>query len=113
MEISLTKEAEYLLCSLYSAYRARLKTMSNELAPIFGPPEVIQSELCNDWSESEIIDAAFELSSFGLVLLSFGDDSFDTLILKSAAISMMEHRYGDKLDKLLSRIAALRSFLLP
>lgn len=112
METQLTNDAEYLLCVLYEAYRQRRN--NGELTPdakVFGDPEEIQSKYCSNWLPSDIEEAGRELSRSGLVVCDWGDDTFDTLILESAGIAMMERRFADKADKLLERIATLRTII--
>ena len=113
METRLTDDADFLLCILYDAYKQRRKNGESAFdARIFGDPESIQESYCQTWPTDDIVDAAFELSQAGLVTYLPCDDSFDTLVLERSGTSMMEHRFGDKMDKLLSRISELRSILL-
>ena len=113
MENRLSNDADFLLCVLYDAYRQRRKNGESAFdARIFGDPEDIQESYFPTWPTDDIVDAAFELSRAGFVVYAPGDDAFDTLVLERSGISMMEHRFGDKIDKLLSRISELRGIFL-
>lgn len=110
--VRLTDDADYLLCALYEAYRQRRKDgKSIDDAKWFGGPESIQSDYCPLWPTDDIKEAACELHGAGLVNCLFSNNSFSELFLESAGISMMEHRFADKLDKLAEHIATLRKLL--
>lgn len=111
-EIRLTDDAEYLLCVLYDAYRLRRKNGESSFdSRFFGDSECIQEEYIPQWSTDDIDDTARELSRNGLVACLFANDTVAELALEREGISLMEHRFGDKLDKLTQRIASLRGIL--
>ncbi len=111
-EIRLTDDAEYLLCILYDAYRLRRKNgrLSSD-SRIFGGSEYIQENYIPQWPTDDIEDVARELSRNGLVKCLFADNLVYELILEREGIALMEHRFGDKLDKLTQRITSLASML--
>lgn len=111
-EIRLTDDADYLLCVLYDAYRLRRKNGESSFdSRFFGNSECIQEDYIPQWPTDDIDDAARELSRNGLVACLFANDTVAELALEREGISHMEHRFGDKLDKLTQRIASLRSIL--
>ena len=111
--IRLPQDAEYLLCELYNAYRTRRKNgMTSDKAKLFGGSKSIQSEFVQQWPTNDIDEAARELSRSGMVKCVYGDNTVSRCILLSDGIIYMEHRFGDKLDQLVQRIAALRTAII-
>lgn len=111
-EIRLTDEADYLLCTLYDAYLMRRKNGESAFdARIFGDSESIQSDYIPQWPTDDIDDAARELSRKSLVNCLFADDTIATLAIEREGISLMEHRFSDKRDRLIQRIATLRALI--
>lgn len=108
--IRLTKNAEYLLCVLYSSYSQRVRSgESSSSAKSFGGSGQIKDNLIKNWTVDDVDEAVRELSRKDLVSAFFSDNSVWNCSLSSDGISYMEHRFGDKFDQLMSRIAALRS----
>lgn len=113
IEMRLTDEADYMLCVLYDAYKLRRKNGESSLeARLFGDSEYIQENYIQQWPTDDIDDAARELSQKGLASGLFADNTLAEFALERDGIAFMEHRFGDKLDKLSQRINALRSMLL-
>ena len=113
MDIMLTQDAEYLLCELYSAYVASRKNgESSETARFFGSSERIQGDYIQHWSTHDIDDAARTLVREGMLIAQFADNELNESYLADDGIAYMEQRFGNKLDKLLQRIATLRAILL-
>lgn len=111
-EIRLTDDADYLLCVLYDAYRSRRKNGESSFdSRLFGGSECIQEDYIQQWPTDDIDDAAGELAESELVSCLFADNTLVELALERKGIAFMEHRFGDKLDKLTQRIASLRSIL--
>lgn len=109
-DIRLTQDAEYLLCELYNAYRIRRKNgMTSDNAKHFGGSAAIQSEFIQQWPKNDIDEAARELSRSGMLGCQFGDNTIPNCWLLPDGIIYMEHRFGDKMDQLIQRIASLRA----
>jgi hypothetical protein len=109
-DIRLSQDAEYLLCELYTAYRIRRKNgMTSDKAKLFGGSKAIQTEFIQQWPTNDIDEAARELHRCGMLLCGYGDNSIRNCVLLSNGIVYMEHHFGDKLDQLIQRIAALRA----
>ena len=109
-ENRLTENADYLLCALYSAYLERIKDgESSGDAKLFGESEYIQAKYTPELSTLDIDEAARELHSSGMLKCLFGDDELCQCGILPNGIIYMEHRFGDKLDSLAQRIAAIRS----
>lgn len=112
-DILLTNEADFMLCTLYNAYLEKRKAdMPRQKAVRFKNPDSIQEEFLPQWSTDDIIDIAWELSRNNLVSCRKGDAGFTLLMLTTDAIVYMENRFENNMDKLLQRIAAIKSILL-
>ena len=111
-ELRLTDDADFLLCTLYDAYRFRRKNGESSLeSRCFGDSECIQEEYISQWSIDDIDDAARELSDKGLASCLFANNTLAEFAIERDGIAFMEHRFGDKLDILTQRIASLRNIL--
>ena len=108
--VRLTKSAEYLLCVLYDSYLQRVKNgESSSRAKSIGGSGQIKDNFIKSWSVDDVDEAIKELSRKDMVSAFFADNSVWNCSLSSDGISYMEHRFGDKFDQLMDRIAALRS----
>jgi len=113
MDVELTEESEYLLCELYHAYRQRRNQDVPAFdAKLFGGSEQIQEDLLQDWPTHNIDDAALALQEAGFLDTLFADDELAESVLTNKAIAYMDHRFERNADKLLHRIAELRTILL-
>jgi len=114
VEIQLTKDAEFLLCIMYEAYKARRKNgMSSFDAKTFGSSEDIREDCIPEWSTDDIDDAARALQENGLLCALFVDGGeLGESLLSDDGIAYMENRFTNRLDKLVLRIATLRSAIL-
>lgn len=111
-DVRLTQDAEYLLCELYNAYRMRRKNgETSDRAKQFGGSAAIQAQYIQQWPANDIDEAARELHRNGMVKCGYGDNTVIHCWLLSDGIVYMEHRFGDKLDLLLQRIATLRTII--
>lgn len=113
-EIRLTSEAELLLCVLYNAYTVRRKDgMNRSAARNFGSSKKIQEEFLQQMPIDDIDDAARELKKKGLFTFLPADNTvYADAQLTEDGIIYMDHETGDKLDRLLDRIATLRKIIL-
>lgn len=112
MDAELTRDAEYLLCVLYDAYRQRRKNgESSRDAKFFGGSEQIQENYIQHWPTQDIDDAAFALYDEGMLEALFEADELIESALTNTGIAHMEHQFGNKFDRLTQRIATLRTML--
>lgn len=113
MDIELTKDADYLLCVLYDAYRQRRKQdVAAFDAKLFGGSEQIQGQYIQDWPTHDIDDAAFALSKKGLIEGLFVEaGELGEFMLTDDAIAYMEHRFKRNADQLLHYMNELLSVL--
>lgn len=112
-EVTLTNEADYLLCSIYKGYLEKRKSgVFREDAVIFGNAETVQEDYAQLWPVNDIEDAVRELSRANLVACMWADNTFWRGCLTTGAIVYMENRFQNNLDKLLQRITVVKSLLL-
>lgn len=107
-------DADFLLCTLYDVYCNRRKNgISIRDARMFGGSESIQQDYAPTWPTDDIDEAAWALSRKGLVKTFNADNTIWIISLTDDGIAYMEHRFENRIDKLLDRIAKLRSIILP
>lgn len=113
-ELQLSDEADLLLCVLYNAYVARRKDgMSRVVARNFGSSQLIQAEHIQQLSLHDIDDAAWELKDHGLFDFLWADSTvYSNAHLTTDAVAYMEHKFGDKLNRLLEHITQLLPLVL-
>lgn len=112
MDISLTKDADYLICSLYQDYKTRVKNGSpRDVAKICGSAQDIQRDVTPNLSTEDITDFAKELNRKELLDILVSDCELSKSMLTDRAIIYMENRFQNNLNSLLSTISKLRSYL--
>ncbi len=111
-KITLTNEADFLLCSLYNKYLEKRKNdVFRENAVRFGSAKNLQEEILEDWPINDIEDVMRELSREKMVSCRWGDNTFSWGMLTTDGIIYMETRFGNKFDQVLSRLNALKSLI--
>ena len=106
--ISLTNEADWMLCEVYAEYIARRKRgIAKRQAVNFLKIDDLQ-DLLPTWSSDDILSVISELSRAGLVK-AFLRSGF---ILGDKAIIYMENRFKNNLSSVLDNITKLKSILL-
>ena len=112
--IKLTNDADYMICTLYSEYKQRLKNgVPKDDAKYFGSAERIQDTLISEWSTYDISETARELCDSGLLSILNGDNLLCESALTTDAIIYMKNRFKNKASDLLDTIAKLRSIVIP
>ena len=88
----LSKNAKVVLHALCSQYHSRrLCNFSKSEASSFGSSESIHDDLCQSLSVEDIVDAQFELSSVGYLIIDPGDDSVACCELTHECIADIEN----------------------
>lgn len=82
-----------------------------ENAKAFGGSKEIQSGHIPSWPTNDIDDAAYQLERGGMLITLFADDTLAESILADGGIAYMEHRFGNEIDKIATRVATLRTIL--
>lgn len=75
MDIEITKDSDYLICSLYKAYLQKRSNGMNKIqASSMGGSEEIQKELFPNWSIEDVDATCRELHRAELLHCFFADD---------------------------------------
>lgn len=112
MEITLSHDADYLLCSMYGEYRARIKNRAlKEDAKLFGGAEIIQQDIVPEWPVEDISETSRELSNVQFLDALYADDELTESMLTPAAIVYMENRFANNASALLDTLSKLRSII--
>lgn len=112
MEINLTKDSDYLICSLYNSY---LQKRSNGLSKIqsssTGSSEKIQKEFFPKWTVDDVDATCRELDRAGLLDCFYADDMVYESILSDKAIIYMEHRFERNVNTIMDYIVKIKSMI--
>lgn len=111
-EITLTNDADYLLCLMYEKYLERRDDgMDKDSSGSFGGAKMISGTLGLGWSVNDIADTCRELDNQGVLSVAYGDNTVIESILTNNGIRYMETRFERKVNKVLERIAQLKKIL--
>lgn len=110
MDVQLTKDAEYLICSIYSEYLEKRKNgINKEDAKCVGGSEEIHKTLMQEWPFEDVDETCWELNRAGMLHCVSADNIAYYSTLTDAAIIYMENRFGSKLDAALDRAGKIKA----
>lgn len=102
VEISITKDSDQMLCSLYKEFLKRRKDgFPKADARHFADGTIPKIPPLDSWPDADISDAMLELSRANLLRITIGGDCD----LKDEAIFFMENRFKNGLKDVLSFLA--------
>lgn len=108
----LTKDAEYLLCSLYKYYLDRREEGATKAtAKRTGSSEFIFTHLMSEWKFEDVDETCCELCRAKLLSCNFADNVVYDSALTDAAIIYMENRFKNNVSELLTTLATLKSII--
>lgn len=111
--VTLTNNADYVLCVLYAAYLTKRKNGEEEIdACSFGGAEELQEEYFQTTTPMDLFTYVSELDKAEYVKCWRSNNLFHRCELRTAGIVYMEGRFGRKFDKVAERIATLRTIIL-
>ncbi len=109
MNVELTKDAEYLLCTLYKVYSEKLKSgISKAQARCFGSSEDIFTNYLSEWLFEDVNTTCYELKHAEMLSILNADNIAYSVSLTDKAIIYMENRFKNNIEELLNFIANLR-----
>lgn len=112
MDIQLTKESDFLLCSLYKKYlQNRSNGMGKSIAKNMGSSEDIQKDVFPNWSLEDVDETCRELSRTEMLDCLYADDSIYLSSLTDNAIIYMEKRFENNVNKVVDFISKLKSLI--
>ena len=105
-DIKLSRNNDYLICTLYKNYLEKVKSgLSKSEARWLGSSDDIQENLLTTWSKDDVATSCWELHSKGLLECSPGDDIAYTTYLTDDGIVYMDNRFSNKVDKVIDYIS--------
>lgn len=109
MDSKLTKDAEFMLFSLYKLYLERLKDGSLKRSAVeFVDLFYLQSELFPMWPMPDILTTASELNAVGYIKKYQNLGGF---VLLPAGVAFCENAFGFSIQKVLDALLKLKSLL--
>lgn len=112
MDIQLTKESDYLICSLYKKYlQNRADGISKENSKSMGGSKEIQQTIFPNMSLDDVDETCRELSRAEMLDCYFADNTIYIATLTDKAIIYMENRFENNVNKVIDFIAKLKSMI--
>lgn len=111
-EIKLTKDSDYLLCSLYKDYlRKRADGIPKTAAINVGGSEEIQKEIFPKWSVEDVDATCRELCNAGMLKGFAADNIVYEATLSDQAIIYMENRFERNINTVMDYIIKIKSMI--
>jgi len=108
--LSLTKDAEKLICIMYKNYLEKRKAGEpKSKAKKFGGSNSIHEKLLPKWSFQDVDDTCRELSRAGLLSCMWASDVAYNVSLSDSGISYMENRFKNGLKEVTDFISKILS----
>lgn len=112
-EITLTKDADALICVLYKEYLHRRNSgVSKADAKMFFNSEKIHDELMPKWPVEDIDDTCWELNRAGLLDCMPGEDSVALAVLSSDGVAYMEKRFQKNITSIVNYLGKVAAHFL-
>ena len=112
MDVKLTKDSEYLLCSLYKAYlQKRSDGIPKRRALMVDSSADIQREFFPNWSPEDVDATCRELDRAGFLNCLYADNIVYTAVLSDQAIIYMKNRFERNVNKIMDNIAKIKSMI--
>lgn len=110
IDTELTRDAEYLLCSVYKTYKEKTKSGTPKAnAKFSGSAGYIQKNLMQEWSFADVDETCRELSRAGFLLCDFTDNVTSTSRITDKAIIYMENRFARGLTEILDYMGKIKA----
>lgn len=110
MDVELTKDAEYLLCSLYKTYVQKLKDgISKSNAKNSGSSATIQQNIFPKWSIEDVDETCRELNRAGMLDCMYADNTVYISTLSDKGIIYMEKRFANNIDNVLEYLSKIKA----
>ena len=108
----MTKEAEYLLYTIYNEYLDRRAGGKSKFESIsFGSAKSVFEEFFAEWNIEDITETLRELHNSEYVNCFFAGNTVVNFELSDSGISFCEGRFGRKIGKLLEALSSIKAIL--
>ena len=112
MNIELTKDSDYLICSLYRSYlQKRSKGMTKLQASLTGSSESIQKEFFPKWPVEDVDATCRELDRVKMLHCFYADNIVYESSLSDQAIIYMENRFKNNVKSIMDYILKIKSMI--
>lgn len=109
MDVTLTKDADALICVLYKKYcQDRKDGVSKVNAKLFDGSEQIFNELLPKWTYDDVDETCRELDRSGLVACFYADDVAQKVWFTDSGIVYMENRFKKGLSEVLEYLGKIK-----
>lgn len=111
MDIELTKDAEFMLLSLYKVYLERIRDGEfKRKAAEFMDFSYLQSELFPTWPMPDIVSTAAELNRAGYIKKY---QNLGGIVLLPDGVAFCENTYGFSISEAIEAFSKLKKLLFP
>lgn len=111
MDTQLTKDAEFMILSLYKVYLERIRDGNLKRKAVeFMDFNYLQSELFPTWPMPDIVSTAAELNGTGYIKKY---QNHGGIVLLPAGIAYCENAYGFSISEVVGSFLKLKSLLFP
>ena len=109
MEITLSKDADHLLCLVYKMYlEKRDLGMTKADAKFFGSSHTIHEQVVPEWRFEDVDDTCRELSVAKMLNVNWADDIAYIVRLSNNGIIYMENRFKNGISEVIDFIAKFK-----
>ena len=108
---NLTKDAKYLISSMYKEYLSRRKNnISKKEAVFFDSVNEIHNNLMPEWTFEDTLFTCEELKKHNLISgIGYGSEEILQINLSTEAISLLEITFKDKTESVLEFMAKIKN----
>lgn len=112
MEVSLTKDADALICLLYKKYcQDRKGGAPKSQAKMLGSSETIFNSLTPKWTYDDVDETCRELDRSGLAGCFYADNVAQDVWFTDAGIIYMENRFKNGLNGVLDYLGKIKGLI--
>ncbi|MCY8562173.1 hypothetical protein P9D51_23100 [Bacillus sonorensis] len=112
MEVTLTKDADALVCILYKKYCQDLKDGTPKAqAKLLGGSKEIFETLVPQWSFEDVDETCRELDRSGLVGCRYNDNIVSQVWFTDTGIIYMENRFKNGLNDVLDYLGKIKGLI--
>lgn len=112
MESELTRDAKYLLCSIYKNYKEDIKAGVAKLdAKVLRSNTQIASRNMAEWSLADVDETIRELGRASFLSVSYADNIPYFVQLNDAAIVYMENRFKNGVKQVIEHMSSLKRII--
>ena len=114
MNLELTRDADFMLCALYSGYQSKRKSgIDKSNAKYMGDSENIRESFMPEWMFEDVDETCRELHRADFVDCRYYDDTANEITLTDKAIIYMENRFSRGASEILDYMVKIKNLIFP